>query len=94
MGKIQPCHKKYPFIYCGRKAFSLFNAYSFDVEPDLQGRVIIPSELRKRAGIEKQAVVIGASNHAEIWEPSKWDETQQNITNDDIRELLEQINYI
>ncbi len=76
------------------KLSRFFNAYSFDVEPDLQGRVIIPSELRKRAGIEKQAVVIGASNHAEIWEPSKWDETQQNITNDDIRELLEQINYI
>ena len=42
----------------------------------------------------KQAVVIGASNHAEIWEPSKWDEAQQSISDDDIRELLEQINYI
>ena len=71
-----------------------FNAYSFEVEPDLQGRVIIPTELRNRAGIGKQAVVIGASNHAEIWEPAKWDEAQKSITDEDIRGLLEQINYI
>ena len=76
------------------KLSRFFNAYSFEVEPDVQGRVIIPAELRKRAGIGKQAVVIGASNHAEIWEPSKWDEAQQSISDDDIRELLEQINYI
>ena len=76
------------------KLSRFFNAYSFEVEPDVQGRVIIPAELRKRAGIGKQAVVIGASNHAEIWEPSKWDEAQQSISDDDILELLEQINYI
>ena len=56
--------------------------------------MIIPTELRNRAGIGKQAVVIGASNHAEIWEPAKWDEAQKAITDEDIRGLLEQINYI
>ena len=76
------------------KLSRIFNAYSFEVEPDLQGRVIIPTELRNRAGIGKQAVVIGASNHAEIWEPAKWDEAQKSITDEDIRGLLEQINYI
>mgnify|MGYP004560326645 FL=1 len=76
------------------KLSRFFNAYSFEVEPDLQGRVIIPTELRNRAGIGKQAVVIGASNHAEIWEPAKWDEAQKAITDEDIRGLLEQINYI
>lgn len=76
------------------KLSRFFNAYSFEVEPDLQGRVIIPTELRNRAGIGKQAVVIGASNHAEIWEPTKWDEAQKAITDEDIRGLLEQINYI
>lgn len=76
------------------KLSRFFNAYSFEVEPDIQGRVIIPTELRNRAGIGKQAVVIGASNHAEIWEPEKWDEMQKSITDDDIRGLLEQINYI
>lgn len=76
------------------KLSRFFNAYSFEVEPDLQGRVIIPTELRNRAGIGKQAVVIGASNHAEIWEPAKWDEAHKAITDEDIRGLLEQINYI
>lgn len=71
------------------KLSRFFNAYSFEVEPDLQGRVIIPTELRNRAGIGKQAVVIGASNHAEIWEPAKWDEAQKAITDEDIRGLLD-----
>ena len=40
---------------------------SIEVTPDAQGRIIIPSEMLKFAGIEKETVIIGCSDYAEIW---------------------------
>jgi MraZ protein len=42
-------------------------------EPDKQGRVLLPQHLRERVGIDKEAVMIGASNRAEIWAKEKWE---------------------
>ena len=40
---------------------------------DSQGRILIPAELRKYAGLEKEAVIIGAYNRVEIWNKDKWE---------------------
>ena len=45
---------------------------SFEV-PDKQGRVTIPPILRRYAGLDRDAVVIGAMNRAEIWDASTWE---------------------
>mgnify|MGYP000812349425 FL=1 len=44
-----------------------------EVTPDKQGRILIPQNLRQFAGLEKDVVVIGANNKAEIWEKSRWE---------------------
>ncbi len=41
--------------------------------PDKQGRVLIPQDLRKFADLEKDVVIIGADNKAEIWDKSRWE---------------------
>ena len=41
-------------------------------EPDKQGRVLLPQHLREKVGIDKEAVMIGASYRAEIWAKEKW----------------------
>lgn len=38
---------------------------------DKQGRITIPQKLRDIAAITRDAVVIGALSHAEIWDPSR-----------------------
>jgi len=49
-------------------------------EPDKQGRVLLPQHLRDRVGIDKEAVMIGASFRAEIWAKEKWEATMMAET--------------
>ena len=55
-----------------RKMRPLF-AYAARCELDAQGRALIPASLREYAGLEKNVIVIGCNNHAELWEPEEWE---------------------
>ena len=39
---------------------------------DAQGRVVLPQGLREHAGLDKELVIIGAGDHAEIWDVATW----------------------
>ena len=41
-------------------------------ELDSQGRIVIPQKLRRYAGLEKDAVIIGVNDRAEIWAADAW----------------------
>ena len=41
--------------------------------PDSQNRVTVPSSLRSYANLERDLVVIGAGNRAEIWDCAAWE---------------------
>src|SRR2546426_8806877 len=47
-------------------------AGAHEADPDGQGRVVIPSHLREYATLGNEAVVIGNSDHLEVWEPGRW----------------------
>jgi len=47
-----------------------------DEVPDKQGRVTVPSILRDYAGLERDLVVIGVGNRAEIWDAQAWNDSQ------------------
>lgn len=44
------------------------------VDPDTQGRVLIPERLLKRVGISRQAVLTGADDHMVLWSPEAFQE--------------------
>ena len=56
---------------------------------DKQGRVLIPQELRKYAGLEKDVVMVGALEHFEIWSQERWEtvdeETEASLQNESFR---------
>lgn len=43
-----------------------------ELEPDMQGRVVIPKSLYDHAQLDKEAVFIGLVNWVEIWSKDKW----------------------
>ena len=61
--------------------------------PDKQGRVLIPQDLRSFAGLEKDVVVIGANNKAEIWEKSRWEALNAAFDTQKMLETLEEIGF-
>lgn len=58
-----------------------FLAGATDAELDKQGRILIPSTLLDYAKIEKEAIVAGVGNRAEIWSKTEWEKAS---TFDDI----------
>ena len=46
-------------------------------ELDSQGRIVIPQKLRKYAGLEKEAVIMGVNDRAEIWSAETWNAREE-----------------
>ena len=68
-----------------RDVIRFFCGGSCDVSPDKQGRIVIPQSLRNYAGLEKEIMVIGAMNKAEVWDKAKWEERNSSqLTSDAI----------
>lgn len=70
-----------------------FFSAAFDAEMDAQGRILIPANLRTHAGLTKEAVIIGASNHAEIWDAGKWYGYSDEIEEERIIDMMEELGF-
>lgn len=65
-----------------RRLRRMLFADAVDAQLDGQGRVLIPSELRAYASIEREAVVVGVHTFIEIWTPETWEAQAENIERD------------
>ena len=54
-----------------RKLQRYLSANAADVQVDAQGRILLPRHLLDYARLEKEALVVGAGNRAEILEPRR-----------------------
>ena len=57
--------------------------WAFETEVDKQGRLLLPQNLREAAGLEGEAVIIGARKYAEIWAPARWDRYAEGLADTD-----------
>lgn len=55
-----------------RNYLRVFLSGAADQEPDRQGRISIPANLRAYAGLDRDLAVIGAGNRVEIWDLAAW----------------------
>ena len=66
----------------GRSVKRYFFSNAVTVEPDKQGRILLPAELRSYAGLEKDVTIIGNRNHAEIWATDVWNARRAAVSNE------------
>jgi MraZ protein len=57
-------------------------AEAVDLTLDAQGRVLVPPDLRRYAGIEREALVVGVDTSIEIWSPERWAAVESSLDAD------------
>jgi MraZ protein len=68
-----------------QNAMRALSANAVQVEPDSQGRILLPLRLREFAQLERDVVVIGAFDRIEIWNTERW----QQVSTEADQSLLE-----
>ncbi len=64
------------------EASTLFFGSIFSAEEDAQGRVVLPTLLRKMAGIKKDIVTLGRGKRLEIWAAERYYEYIEGVDYD------------
>ncbi len=67
------------------KIMRFLHASMAQATPDSQGRVVLPAELVEHAEIQKETVIVGCGDYAEIWAEGVYDQLKSEI---DIVELI------
>ncbi len=55
-------------------AMDVFFASAYKCEPDKQWRIMVPPDLREYASIDRDVVITGNNDRAQIWSAEKWAE--------------------
>ena len=59
------------------KTLRTMSALATRCEPDAQGRILLPQRLRQYAQLEKEVIIIGVFDRAEIWNAQRWTEIEE-----------------
>ena len=81
-----------PFPWPRARASSAISGAA-EVEPDKQGRILIPQSLREHAGLEKDVTVIGAAVRAEIWDTARWNAYNESQTDEAIEASMNLLDF-
>ncbi len=61
---------------------------TFSVEPDGQGRILIPASLREFANLEAEVHIIGMGTNLELWNPDAWKKESEKNTPESIADIM------
>lgn len=59
-----------------KKLARFLYANAVEVQPDAQGRILIPDNMIEYAGIKKNIVTLGCGKYAEVWAEEKYGELE------------------
>jgi MraZ protein len=66
-------------------------ADAVETTADSQGRVFIPADLCKHAGLEKEVKIVGTRSRVEIWSKDRWSAYMESIDDDLIKTSLREV---
>lgn len=62
-----------------QEAYEAFQAATYDVQPDSQGRIVVHKDLRAFAEIEGPVMIVGARDRIAVWARDRWEQRQDSI---------------
>ena len=65
-----------------------FFSSAAELEPDKQGRVLIPQLLRDYAHLDKDVMIIGTGTRVEIWDLDRWNKYNSDISESQVLEIM------
>ena len=71
-----------------KKYLRYLNLTAVSVEPDAQGRILLTSELRDHAGLDKDVLFVGMYDTVEIWNEENAQKSVMNESSDAIDDYL------
>jgi MraZ protein len=74
--KLSPNHK------ASRDYSRLFFSSASEEPVDKSGRMSVPPALRRYAALDKEVVMIGVSDRAEIWDRAAWAQYREGVESD------------
>lgn len=86
--------KSLPMTNKDARAFvRFFFAGACECDLDKQGRIVMPTNLKDYAKIDKELVIIGVSTRIEIWSREEWNKfnNDANISYEDVAERMSQL---
>ena len=73
-------------------AMDVFFASACKCEPDKQWRIMVPQNLRDYAKIDRDIVITGNNDRAQIWSAEKWvEKTRAELTPANIANILDSL---
>ncbi len=72
----------------------LYISAAHEGEADKAGRILIPSDMREKVGLQKEVLWAGMGRHLELWSTSAWQEALKISEEDEVlfkQAVLEQI---
>ena len=70
-----------------------FFSGAVEVIPDRQGRIVISANLREYAKLDKNIVVVGASDHAEIWDEVIWKQEFDKLSPESVAKIMDELDF-
>ena len=75
------------------KAMRPLFANAAKCELDSQGRIVIPQKLRRYAGLDKDVVILGVNDRAEIWSAPLWKQDEEEMTPAKMAECMSALGF-
>ena len=78
-----------------QKIRRFFFSGATECEIDSQGRVVLPPQFRTYAELEKEVVIVGVSNRAEIWNKDRWEKyiSDSSFDSAEIAKAMEEMGF-
>ncbi|BDF71564.1 transcriptional regulator MraZ [Oscillospiraceae bacterium] len=76
------------------KAMRVLFANAVKCELDSQGRIVVPQKLRRYAALDKDAVIIGVNDRAEVWSKETWQaQEEEEMTPEKMAACMEALGF-